>query len=189
MSRCRNDLPRAPSLPVLPLPPVSPSWLYPSLFLSFFNQPFPSSSGRVSLTEADALTSPLSGLSYGHHYRRAHAPISHFRFSELRSGENLRERAIIPRASLAYTTIFFDQGFYYVRERFSFLQSQAGGASIAFRAAHFGHLVSSFARSGLPEDTQGTFSLVSNLLEDARPFRGGFVLSWSFSAVHPRSFL
>lgn len=104
MSRCRNDPPRALFLPF-------------SLFL-FFNQLFPPFSGRVSLAELGALTNPLSGLSYGRHYRRAHAPISHSRFSEPRTSENSHERAITPRASVAYTTIFFDQGFYYVRAFF-----------------------------------------------------------------------
>lgn len=78
-----------------------------SFSLSFFNQLFPLFSGRVSLAEPGALTSPLSGLSYGRHYRRAHASISHSRSSEPRLSESLRERAITPRASVAYTTIFF----------------------------------------------------------------------------------
>lgn len=32
--------------------------------------------------------------------------------------EDLRERAITPRVSVAYTTIFFDHGFYYIQARF-----------------------------------------------------------------------
>lgn len=81
-------------------------WNDPPLFcflaLSFSLSFFSTCSSRRSRGEfhwpsSGALTSPLSGLSYGRHYRRAHASISHSRSSEPRTSENLHERAITPR--------------------------------------------------------------------------------------------
>lgn len=99
--------------------------IYPTLYFShsrslFFNQLFPSFSGRIHWLSPTLWRVLLFSLSYGCHYRRAHASISHFRFSEPRSSENLRERAITSRASVAYTTIFFDQGFI-TRERYIYI--------------------------------------------------------------------